>query len=128
MESRTERCTVSHQNGRTVGFAESATIVHEGRSFTNLGAYVDPMNAVGYPHFAEERIGALGEMRDWSGQVIGSAQIIGSRPAVFFGRRSWIAETQYFIRATIKVGEETRVYSGRGFGSGMIWKGRRSKR
>lgn len=107
MQTRTERPSA----GVEIGIVE-----HEGKEFAAYGAVVTADHATAYP-------GKGGKMLDWSGNEIGTYRILSSRPAVFFGHRSYLSDRQYFIRATIG----GRVYSGRGFGVGMVWNGKAVK-
>lgn len=92
------------------------TITHEGRSFTAGGAVVTDSRIVAYP--AEG-----GRLNDWHGNQIGTYRTISSRPAVFFGHRSWIGERYYYMRANVG----GRIYSLRGFGPGMSATGKAIK-
>lgn len=96
---------------------QDCTIEHEGRKFTAGGAVVTDDYLVAYP-------GDAGVLNDWHGNAIGTWRVISSRPAVFFGHRSWIGSTYYYMRATLTDG---RTYSLRGFGKGMSATGRRLK-
>ncbi len=82
-------------------------IEHNGQKFESGGAIVTPDYIVAYP--AKD-----GVLKDWHGKQIGTYRIISSRPAVFFGERF------YFMRAQVS----GREYSLRGFGDGMIAKGK----
>lgn len=116
MDHRTDRYPVTDSNGATVGFHESATIIVNGREFTSGGAHVDPEHAIGYPHFPNgDGYGARGEMRDWSGNRIGSARVVAR-----WRIHSWVSSHMMQIESTI----DGRTYTGRGCGHGMIWKGR----
>lgn len=86
------------------------------KSHTALGAVVSDSHIVAYP-------GEAGKLKDWHGNVIGTYRVLSSRPAVFFGYRSWQGSEYYFMRATVNGVE----YSLRGFGEGMIAKGKRIK-
>jgi hypothetical protein len=92
---------------------KDCTIEHQGRQFTSGGAVVTDQYLVAYPDKG-------GELKDWHGNVLGTWRVIGSRPAVFFGYRSWQGSTYYYMRA--RVGG--REYSLRGFGVGMIARGK----
>lgn len=95
---------------------ECGIFVHEGREYSALGASVTPDRLVCYPH--ED-----GTVRAWDGEVLGRYRILSSRPAIFFGRPSWIGSRYYCMRATVA----GRTYSLRGFGVGMIATGRALK-
>ena len=94
---------------------QDCTIEHEGRKFTSEGAVVTDELLIAYP----DKDGIL---KEWHGNIIGTYSVISSRPAVFFGRRSWIGSRYYYMRAHLTDG---RWYSLRGFGEGMIAKGKR---
>jgi len=89
------------------------TITHEGRAFTSGGAVVTPEYLIAYP--AEGGI-----LNDWHGNKIGTYRVISSRPAMFFGHRSHWSDRYFYMRALV----DGRAYSLRGFGVGMIAKGK----
>lgn len=89
---------------------------HQGRKFESGGAFVSPDFLIAYP-------GANGVLNDWHGRQIGTYQVISSRPAVFFGHRSFMADRYFYMRAKLTSGE---TYSLRGFGEGMIARGKRT--
>jgi hypothetical protein len=91
----------------------NCTIEHNGRKFTCGGAFVSPTHLIAYP--ADN-----GRLNDWHGNQIGTYSITSSREAIFFGRRSWMASRYYFMRATVNL----QRYSLRGFGKGMIARGK----
>lgn len=95
---------------------KDCTFNHEGKSFEAGGAIVTDDYLIAYPD-------GKGLLKDWHGNVIGSYRVISSRPAVFFGRHSWQGSRYYFMRATVNDAH----YSIRGFGIGMIAKGKRVK-
>ena len=103
-------------NGPDGERAEVGTFVHEGRAFEASGALVSADHLICYPH--ED-----GTVRDWQGNVLGTYRIISSRPAVFFGHSSHWGDRYYYMRATV----DGRTYSIRGFGTGMIAKGKAIK-
>ena len=94
---------------------QNCTIEHQGRTFESGGAVVTDQYLIAYP-----AAGSI--LTDWHGARIGTYSVISSRPAVFFGRRSWQGSTYYYMRATLTNGAR---YSLRGFGTGMIARGRR---
>ena len=96
---------------------KDCTFTHEGRRFTSGGAVITDTHLIAYP--ADN-----GVLKDWHGNAIGTYSIIGSRPAVFFGYRSWQGSTYYYMRAHLNNGN---TYSLRGFGKGMIARGKRVK-
>lgn len=95
---------------------QDCTIEHNGNKFSSGGAVVTPEFIIAYP-------GAYGVLKDWHGNTIGTYKTISSRPAVFFGRRSWLSDTYYFMRAVVNGVE----YSLRGFGEGMAARGKAIK-
>lgn len=96
---------------------QNCIIEHQGRTFESGGAVVTDQYLIAYP-------AAAGILTDWHGAQIGTYSVISSRPAVFFGRRSWQGSTYYHMRATLANGAR---YSIRGFGVGMIARGRKIK-
>ena len=101
----------------TTYIEQDCTIEHEGRKFTSGGAVITPDYLVAYP-------GDNGVLGDWHGNQIGTYSIIGSRPAIFFGYQSCWGSTYYYMRARLNDGS---TYSLRGFGKGMIARGKRCK-
>lgn len=97
---------------------EVGTFVHEGKSYSALGAVVTPTHATGYPH-RDER-GRL-TMRTWNGEPMGPA--VGFPPVHRRGFGGVPFTTQTF-RAFI----EGRWYSGSGAGLGMLWRGKVMRR
>lgn len=109
---------VDTDTGASVGFAEFGTIVGpNGREFIAGGARVDPERAAGYPEFQKgrESIGCEGMMNDWEGKPIGTCRIVGA-----WRVQSFMGSHMLQIEATI----QGRTYTGRGFGSGMLWRGK----
>ena len=121
-------------NGERV---ETGIFTHEGREFASGGALVTATHAIGYPHFAVDSmsrfhagvgsltpleaiddIGARGELRAWSGEVLGMCRVVGRWPV-----RSHWASHMLQVEATI----DGRTYTGRGFGNGMLWRGKVKK-
>ncbi len=95
---------------------------HAGRKFESRGAVVTDDYLIAYPSKQIED-GSF-PLKDWHGNTIGTWRTISTRPAVFFGYRSWVGSTYYYMRARLHDG---RVYSLRGFGTGMIARGKRVK-
>jgi hypothetical protein len=95
---------------------QDCTIEHKGHKFTTGGAVVTADYLVAYPDKG-------GVLKDWHGKQIGTYSVISSRPAVFFGHRSWQADRYFYMRAWV----DGRAYSLRGFGHGMIARGRAVK-
>lgn len=85
------------------------TIEHDGRTFEFGGAVVTPEGIVAYP--AEG-----GVLTDWHGNTLGTWRSVASWP-VF----SYMGSTMHQIEATV----DGTVYTGRGFGIGCIYRGRR---
>jgi len=100
----------------------NCTIEHEGRKFTSGGAHIDPVYLIGYPASPEGYQPTAGvrcnggPLCDWHGNVIGSWRATRSWPV-----RSWIGSRMFQIYATV----QGRTYTGRGFGTGMLFRGRR---
>lgn len=93
-----------------VPYVESdCTIVHNGREFTAGGAFVTAESIVAYP-------AANGVLTDWHGRPIGTWRAV----ATWQTPRSYLSPTMSQIEA--RVGG--RVYTGRGAGEGMIFRGR----
>lgn len=88
----------------------------QGRSFEAGGAVVTPDYLIAYP----DKDGVL---KDWHGKAIGTWRTISARRAIFFGRYSWQGSHFYYMRAKVN----GREYSLRGFGEGMIAKGKAVK-
>ena len=86
--------------------------VHEGRSFEAGGAVVTPDLVLAYP-------GAGGVLADWHGEKLGTWRAVASWPV-----RSYMGSRMYQIEARVN----GTTYTGRGFGEGMIYKGRRKIR
>lgn len=95
---------------------EVGTMTHDGRGFMATGAVVAPNYLACYP-------AADGTVKDWGGNTLGTYRVLSSRPAVFFGRQSWQGSRYYFMRATVN----GTVYALRGFGVGMLARGRAVK-
>lgn len=101
----------------TTWVEQNCVIEFQGRKFESGGASVSPDYLIAYP-------GKDGVLTDWHGNRIGTYTVLSSRPAVFFGYRSWIGSQFYFMRANVN----GSVYSLRGFGIGYVAKGKRIKR
>lgn len=92
------------------------TITHNGQAFTAGGAVVTQDYLIAYPDKA-------GQLKDWHGNVIGTYRVISQRKPIFFGHHSWIGDTYYFMRGIV----QGREYALRGFGEGMIARGKALK-
>lgn len=94
---------------------ELATVVHEGKEFTNLGSIVDKENGyvVGYCSSDMKEVGT------WDGKRLGTLRIVSKWPTP----TSWQSSHRYAVEATID-GEK---YSGRTCGGSMIVRLRRKK-
>lgn len=111
--------------GKVVGLMPEPVFVEpdiavevEGRSFSAGGAMVTAELAMGYPSFPNgEYNGAMGEMKDGRGNVIGSCKITSRWKTP----QSHISTHQFQIEAAINGVR----YTGRGGGSGMLWRGKR---
>lgn len=71
----------------------------------------------GYPEFARETIGATGALNDFQGRRIGQARILSKWETP----KSYVSSEMFQIEVTTPEGF---VYTGRGAGSGMLWKGK----
>ena len=94
----------------------NCTVEFQGKSFESGGAVVTPDYLLAYP-------GDNGMLNDWHGKPIGTFKVISSRPAIFFGRKSFISDRYYYMAAKV----DGVCYSLRGFGTGMIAKGKKIK-
>ena len=88
----------------------------QGKSFESGGAFVSDAYLIAYPS-------ENGILKDWHGREIGTWRTVSTRPAIFFGHHSWIGSKYYYMRATV----DGKVYALRGFGTGMVAKGKRIK-
>ncbi len=95
---------------------QDCTVAFQGHKFTAGGAVATKTELIAYP-------GKNGQLKDWHGNTIGSYSVISSRPAIFFGRRSWQGSRYYFMRAKVNGVS----YSLRGFGVGMVAQGKAIK-
>lgn len=109
------------------------TITHEGHTFTANGALVNDAYLIAYPsdkrtgymrHTSKYRATFEYRLLDWHGNMIGTWWEISNRPAVFFNVRSPMSSTYHYMRARLTDGRE---YSLRGFGVGMVARGKRIK-
>ena len=81
----------------------------QGRKFESGGAFVSPEYVIAYP-------GKDGVLKSWHGKPLGTWKAVASWPV-----RSYIGSTMYQIEAII----DNIVYTGRGFGEGMLYRGKR---
>ena len=88
---------------------QNCTAQHEGRTFESGGAVVQADWIVAYP-------AAGGVLTDWHGKPLGMWRAVKSWPV-----RSYMGTTMLQIEATV----DGVVYTGRGFGVNMIYRGRR---
>lgn len=94
----------------TTAYIEADCIFrHDGRDFEAGGAVVLPDSIIAYP-------GPDGVLQDWHGNVLGTWRATSSWPV-----RSYIGSRMYQIEARVA----GVVYTGRGFGVGMIYRGKR---
>ena len=109
MKTQTHTATCS-RDGSTycVGAIE-----HDGRTFESGGGAVTPTHLACYPNND-------GTVALWDGTVIGRYRWISSRPAIFFGYRSWRGARYYYGRARAN----GVTYTLRGFGVGMLARGK----
>jgi hypothetical protein len=95
---------------------QNCVITHEGKSFESGGAVVTENYLVAYPD-------KNGVLKDWHGNQIGTYKTISSRIARFFGRMSWQGSKYYYMRGFVN----GKAYALRGFGEGMVAKGKAIK-
>jgi len=88
---------------------KNCVFTHEGKDFESGGAFVSPSHIIAYPY-------KNGILRDWHGEDLGAWKSVASWPV-----RSWYGSHMHQIEATVN----GIVYTGRGFGEGMIYKGKR---
>jgi hypothetical protein len=97
---------------------QDCTFEHEGRKFTSGGAYTSPEYAIGYLKFDKEYLYATGKVNTWHGEYMGEAQIVARWKV-----KSYMSDTMMQVICIIN----GMKYTGRSFGNGMIWKGKRCK-
>ena len=90
---------------------KNCCIEHEGRKFCAGGAVVTPAHIVAYP-------GKGGILNDWHGNPIGTWRTVSRWPI-----HSWIGSYMHQIEATVN----GTLYTGRGFGEGMLYRGKVKK-
>lgn len=88
------------------------TFPHNGQEFTSGGAVITPDYIVAYP--SDNNI-----LTDWHGIVIGTWKTVAS-----WSVESYIGSRMHQIEARVN----GIVYTGRGFGKGMSYKGKRKAR
>jgi len=95
----------------TIPYVEQNCVVeHEGKKFESGGAVVTPDHIVAYPK-------ANGVLGDWHGKAIGTWRAISTWKTP----RSFMSSTMSQIEANVN----GVVYTGRGAGESMIFKGKR---
>ena len=72
---------------------------------------------IGYPTFPDDHVGAVGAVTDWHGEPLGTARIVASWR---LPRHCYISDRMFQIECVI----DGVLYTGRGCGSSMIWKGK----
>jgi len=88
---------------------KDCTFTFQGKTFEHGGAVVSPEYIIAYP-------GKDGILTDWHGKPIGTWHAVASWPVY-----SFIGSHMYQIEAVV----DNIIYTGRGFGEGMIYKGKR---
>lgn len=88
------------------------TITHDGQVFESGGAVVTPDRLIAYP-------GANGTLTDWHGNAIGTWKSTAS-----WRVDSFIGTHMHQIEARVDGVD----YTGRGFGKGMLYRGKRKAR
>ncbi len=91
---------------------QDCTIEHGGKTFEAGGAIVAPDFCIAY-------IGPNGALNDWHGRKIGTIRVRSS-----WRVSSWMGTHMHQIEATV----DGVTYTGRSFGEGMIYRGRRKAR
>lgn len=112
MTSHTERVDVTTKAGETVGYAELATVTHDGKDYTEQGAFVTDAHLTAY-------CGKDKTITLWDGTVIGSYRVTSA-----WRVRSYIGSMMNQVRITLADG---RVYTGRTFGEGMSVNAKRTR-
>ena len=112
----TKTDTTSHDTG----FSEVGIVTYEGTDFAAGGAYVSDDYLICYPD--GETVAS--SVKNWGPNVLGHIVKVSSRPAIFFGHRSYMASRYFYFRVRLTDG---RLYAVRGFGKGMIARGKRIK-
>jgi len=86
----------------------------QGKDFEAGGAFVSPTHIVAYP--AKDGI-----LNDWHGHAIGTWRAVSSWKLPL---SAWISDRMYQIEATVN----GTVYTGRGCGVNMLYRGKRKAR
>ncbi len=97
------------------------TFTYEGRKFTCGGAVVTPDRIVAYPGKPDRGLFTStpgGPLNDWHGREIGRYRIVSS-----WRVNSYVGSHMNQIEATV----DGVTYTGRGFGEGMIYQGKRKR-
>ena len=82
---------------------------HENRKFCAGGAIVTPKHLIAYP-------GENSILKDWHGKTIGTWKSVARWPV-----QSWTGSHMHQIEAIV----DGVIYTGRGFGENMLYRGRR---
>lgn len=100
------------------------TFTHEGHTFESGGAAFNDAYLIAYP--SDEVTNHGYALKDWHGNIIGTWRKVSSVASWrMFGRGgSYMGDTYYFMRGKLTDGRE---YALRGFGVGMVAKGKRVK-
>jgi hypothetical protein len=104
---------------------EIATIGHNGKEYSAMGAYISDDYVVGYISKAEPVEGFPNMkpqhwLTTWEGEKIGRAYFVST----------WRLSISSYISSTmsqIEVNIAGKVFTGRGYGVGMVWKGKAKK-
>lgn len=94
----------------TTYIERDCTFTHEGRTFEAGGAVVTPDSIVAYP-------GRDGVLTDWHGAILGTWRATSS----WRTPHSFVSSRMYQIEANVR----GVVYTGRGCGVGMVFRGKR---
>lgn len=100
---------------------QDCTFTHGGHAFTAGGAIVTPDRIIAYPR-------ANGALGDWHGRPIGTWRITSTWRLPRWSHIGGWYMHQIEARVNIPGERNIAVYTGRGFGEGMIYRGRRTAR
>lgn len=98
-------------------YTELATIIIEGKDFTNVGGFYDGNYAVGY---LGKSVDGGFSINDWMGAHLGNAYVIHSWKTP----RSFVSSEYFQVEAIIS----GVIYTGRCAGLSMLWKGKRKSK
>lgn len=118
METRSEMLVSTDKKA----YLEIATIAHNGKEYSAMGAYISDTHVVGYISDQKTVEGFPYEtqhwLTTWTGDRIGRAYFVHT-----WRIRSWLSPTM----SQIEVNIDGKIYTGRGAGEGMLWRGKIKK-